>query len=620
MMHGGKTMTRKYPFIICIAIMIISFGNLFAAHEIQTSWTGGPGTEGPVLSWGNRFYTSDYLSWYDQAGTLLLELVCEDHLVEDDFDGAYSVCCEDMDSDGDLDVLGAASIDSALIWWENNGTGSGWSEHVIVNDFEGAISVCSGDFDGDGDPDVLGAAAYIDEVVWWENADGSGTKWIEHVIADDFDFARCVHSADIDGDGDLDVLAAAFYGDDITWWSNEGGLGTVWKKHMIDGDFNGAISVHSADIDGDGDMDVLGAAGFDDDITWWENTNGSGTSWSHHTICDDFNYPRCVYSADLDGDRDVDVLGAAGFDDDITWWENTNGSGTSWTEHTIDDNFDGANAVCAGDLDGDGDMDVIGAAYLEDCITWWDNEGGSGTSWVVHTIQGGFDGAVSVCCGNLDNDGGLDVVGASIGGDDIIWWSLNGYAAEGQLVSSILDTETRPDWNYFDWSALTPAGTSVLFQLRASADYSSMGAWSDTLERPCLLANVLDDGTRFVQYRALMSSSDPEVTPVLNDLMIVWDPEGVEESTEPVPPGIALFPIAPNPAVGAPVLRFSLPETREVELLLFDLTGRLIVEYSSEVYTAGLQQVQLNDLSPGIYFCRMISADFTDTQRFVVIE
>ena len=43
----------------------------------------------------------------------------------------------------------------------------------------------------------------------------------------------------------------------------------------------------------------------------------------------------------MDGDGDLDVLGAAGFADDIAWWENTAGDGTAWTRHTVDGDFAG---------------------------------------------------------------------------------------------------------------------------------------------------------------------------------------------------------------------------------------------------------------------------------------
>ena len=86
-----------------------------------------------------------------------------------------------------------------------------------------------------------------------------------------FRWPRSVASADVDGDGDLDVLGAARLADDITWWENTIGDGTVWIEHTVEGEFDGATSVHAADVDRDGDLDILGAAGTADIITWWEN-------------------------------------------------------------------------------------------------------------------------------------------------------------------------------------------------------------------------------------------------------------------------------------------------------------------------------------------------------------
>ncbi len=70
----------------------------------------------------------------------------------------------------------------------------------------------------------------------------------------------------------------------------------------------------------------------------------------------------------------MDILGVGNIPDEITWWENTNGIGTTWTMHTVDDDFDGASFVYAEDVDGDGDMDILVAAYGADEITWWEND------------------------------------------------------------------------------------------------------------------------------------------------------------------------------------------------------------------------------------------------------
>jgi len=117
--------------------------------------------------------------------------------------------------------------------------------------------------------DIIGAARYADDITWWENADGTGTTWAEHTVNSSFDGASAVYAADIDGDGDMDILGAAYGADEITWWENTDGTGSTWIEHIIDGSFDGVESVYAADIDGDGDMDILGAAHDADDIAWW---------------------------------------------------------------------------------------------------------------------------------------------------------------------------------------------------------------------------------------------------------------------------------------------------------------------------------------------------------------
>jgi len=89
----------------------------------------------------------------------------------------------------------------------------------------------------------------------------------------------------------------------------------------VDGAFWGAYSVHAADVDGDGDVDVLGAGEGADAIAWWENTAGDGIAWTERTVDGAFWGAYSVHAADVDGDGDVDVLGAALHADAITWWE-----------------------------------------------------------------------------------------------------------------------------------------------------------------------------------------------------------------------------------------------------------------------------------------------------------
>jgi len=381
--------------VILSSLLIGLFTFSSADSAIQTDWSGGPrtGVLGPVIDWGNEYYTDTYIECYSSPSNIVLQktmlLIPLEHSVDGDFGRAMSVYSADINGDGYMDVLGAAWNAYDITWWENvGGSGTSWTEHTIDGDFDGAWSVHSADVNGDGYMDVLGAAYSAVDITWWENVGGSGTNWTEHTIDGEYDWATSVYSVDINGDGYMDVLGAAWNAGDITWWENVDGSGTSWIEHTVDGNFLGAMSVHSADVNGDGYMDVLGAARWADDITWWENVGGSGTSWTEHTVDGNFSRAWSVHSADVNGDGYMDVLGAAHNADDITWWENTDGSGTSWTEHVVDGDFDAARSVYSADVNGDGYMDVLGAAAYADDITWWENVGGSGTSWTEHTVDG----------------------------------------------------------------------------------------------------------------------------------------------------------------------------------------------------------------------------------------
>jgi hypothetical protein len=99
--------------------------------------------------------------------------------------------------------------------------------------------------------------------------------------------------------------------------------------------------------------------------------------------------------------------------------------------------------------------------------------------------------------------------------------------------------------------------------------------------------------------------------------MLTWDPMGIEGTEGPA--ALALFPFYPNPS-SAPVARLSIPEPALVEIRVFDLSGRMVLEIPGAEYASGYHDVLLGELSPGIYICRMVSGDISETERLVAIE
>ncbi|MEM7029500.1 MAG: FG-GAP-like repeat-containing protein [Chloroflexota bacterium] len=353
--------------------------------------------------------------------------------ISSNFNGAWSVTAADVDSDGDLDILGTAFIADDVVWWKNDGN-QNFSEHIIAANFDGAFSVAVADIDGDGDLDILGAAYLGNDIAWWEN-DGN-ENFTEHTIADNFGGAYTVYAADVDGDGDIDILGAAYTDDKITWWENDGNQN--FTEHTIAANIEGAFSVTVADVDGDGDPDVLGAAYDADDIAWWENDGNQ--NFTEHTIATNFDGSASVYAADMDADGDLDVLGAAYEADAITWWENDGNQ--NFTEHTIATNFDGARGIYAADVDGDGDLDVLGTAGDANEVNWWKNESGDGSIWREYTLDDGFVSARGIYAADVDSDGDVDILGTAVDGDDLVWWKNS--TADLQISKSASTGQIQP--------------------------------------------------------------------------------------------------------------------------------------------------------------------------------
>eukprot|EP00854_Cymbomonas_tetramitiformis_P002677 gene2677-3451_t len=179
-------------------------------------------------------------------------------------------------------------------------------------------------------------------------------------------------AADIDGDGDIDVLCALSTGSKIRWYRNDNN-GASWTQMPDIGSPQTARGVHAADIDGDGDMDVFSASHGDHTFAWYENTDGAGNFGSQQVI--DSGIPngksaQYVDTGDIDGDGDLDVV-TAGRSCGVAWYENTDGSGTFGSRQEIvvpwnsDIPYQWMRAQAA-DIDGDGDLDVVAGCYSQD--------------------------------------------------------------------------------------------------------------------------------------------------------------------------------------------------------------------------------------------------------------
>jgi hypothetical protein len=229
------------------------------------------------------------MGWIENEGGLSFT----DHIVADDWDHANSAYAADIDSDGDIDLIGTASQAGEIAWFENDGQ-QNFTKHVVYATSERPGSAYADDVDSDGDIDILATVCQINQIILLENDGSQG--FIMHVITPAFIRPHQVRTADFDGDGDVDVLGAAINSNEIAWWENTGGYPIEWARYSITNTFIGATGIEAIDFDLDGDIDVLGAAQFGDRITWWENSGSSEIVENQASIPEDYltieNYPN----------------------------------------------------------------------------------------------------------------------------------------------------------------------------------------------------------------------------------------------------------------------------------------------------------------------------------------
>ena len=125
------------------------------------------------------------------------------------------------------------------------------------------------------------------------------------------DSARSVFAADMDGDGDLDIISASLLDDTIAWYENDGNADPTFTATDIATSADGAYSVFAADMDGDGDMDIVSSSFYDDTIAWYENNGNANPTWTAADIATSADGAISVFAADMDGDGDMDILSAS---------------------------------------------------------------------------------------------------------------------------------------------------------------------------------------------------------------------------------------------------------------------------------------------------------------------
>ena len=456
----------------------------------------------------------------------------------------------DLDNDGDLDIVLngfwlATPTDLVSGQWKEYEIDPVWYSQSTGGWEDNAANVVVTDVNGDGHQDVLICHSEKTKwpISWYEKSPRDSEKWTEHRVLDVFNYCETLVAADMDNDGDIDIVAGEMK---KSIWTGEliiltnGGKGLNWQKKVIanQGIYHGLID----DIGNDGDVDIIGCRDYNKPpIEWWENLSNDVRQWRYLSVdqsrpknqmgkmglvFDDINrdgnldiiagtflylnpgndlqYPwekielyqnmDVYFSVDVDGDRISDLIGVA--ENNIYWLEATNGKADSWRAIKIAEIPEGRTqgyvkahifpgskpelifsrgknlfyiqlpeshpekgnwnivrissdveeeGVAAGDLDRDGDTDIVAVSADGHHIVWFENTGRNSEDWPMHVVGVSelWSDRVEVC--DINNDGRLDIVSTEesrglLINSKIYWFEAPSDSKKGRWKRHTVDT------------------------------------------------------------------------------------------------------------------------------------------------------------------------------------
>jgi len=237
-------------------------------------------------------------------------------------------------------------------------------------------------------------------------------------------------------------------------------------------------AVARGDIDGDGDLDLVLGLGATGEVLWFEN-DGAGSFEDARTITSGLNSPRDIVLADVVDDQDassardgaLDVVVAGGenadgdsSDDVIRVFPNqrTGPEDVSFGSQTIVQSspVDDVRGLAAGDIDADGDVDLVSVSDDNDRLVRHRNDDSTFTSDGIETLSD----PRTVALTDLDGDDRLDIVTAEHTSSGTVLrldGNGDGTFASSELIISDLNITDPVDLDVADFSGNAAPGVVV---------------------------------------------------------------------------------------------------------------------------------------------------------------
>ncbi len=474
----------------------------------------------------------------------------------------------DIDGDGDLDIAAGRRPEHGeepliVVWFENNGSPSHWPATEIGRSNHPIDRVEVADINGDERADIIIAEERYpglepDGSLFWFEQPMEGKNdapWSRHAVVTQYSMNN-LDVADIDFDGDVDLVTNEHKGSilETQLWKNNGQ--GEFAKVVIDRGKESHLGTQLADMDGDGDLDLV-SAGWDQyrKMHLWRNDYiDTRYTWKHLSsvngdlpMTNGSTEQTASLVADVNNDGVSDV-----FITDRTISPSVVGmiyDDGQWVRHIVD--FDSLRieaGSAAHDIDGDGDLDLVfGGESRSNEVWWWENpfpEIDPDKPWTRRTIKksGGTKHHDQAFI-DFDGDGVKELIFWNQGSASLFFAEVPENPKEVsewdlQLIYAYTsDGEMQPRSTYPGWRRTHEHEGLFAMDMNADGvdDIVAGGRWF-SFDGSSFAEHIIDAGYTFTRSAAgqLIQGGKPEVVMVVGDgvgplVLYEWQ-EGVWQS------------------------------------------------------------------------------------------
>ncbi|GAB4287447.1 MAG: VCBS repeat-containing protein [Marinilabiliales bacterium] len=509
----------------------------------------------------------------------------------------------DYDSDNDIDILYSDSL--GVFLYMNVGNGSFLSPQLISNlNFEITILGFS-DLNNDGYQDIIGSITndydQIITILYDNNSYGPTiTPFMNGYI-----FPKSLKIKDINNDGAKDLIFGG-YGTINILKNLNGYMDYSFLSSFIDTGYHRVIVI--ADIDNDNDQDIISNS--NNNLYWYENINQSFNN--KHFICDSIGYGDIAKVQDIDGDSDIDIVVYSNLLDNISWYEN-NGNGVFTQSHYIDYVFGTNNFnFYIEDIDLDNHPDIV---LGNDYARWYRNDG-SGLFTSMDYIP--FLQNTSIKTGDVDTDGDIDIIGYNYFG--LCYYENDGngnFSSFNQIDNTgivfsdflIMDIDNDQDNDII--------AVSLAEILLFENDNNSF--ITDTLNYPfhsfyksnLFAADLDNDGDIELLTSNDYTYGDMGIKVYANNTIYT-------NQIKDINPLNIKASVYPNPCSDKCTIQISNEASSAYELIIFSITGKKIIHERN--LTDSLIEIDLQQYHSGMYICKLISVSGSTTEFKLILS